>query len=149
MRRFWFRPALEFRGRQATLRAAVSASLFSGIPSTVHALVTRRDPLEASVAAGSILLPRETRRVRLLIASVPVHAALSLGWAVVLGYVLPRRNPIAEGSLAGIAIAGLDLGIVGRHYPRIRALPVLPQIGDHVAFGIITAIVLSRHAPEP
>jgi hypothetical protein len=148
MRRFWFRTALELRGRPATVRAAVSASLFSGLPSTVHALVTRRDPLEGSVAAGSILLPRETRRAQLLLASVPVHAALSMGWAVVLAYVLPRRNPIAEGSLAGIAIAGLDLGIIGRRYPRIRALPALPQIVDHIAFGIITAMVLSRHAAD-
>src|SRR2546430_3283395 len=124
------------------IAAGAVAGVLSGAPSTLYALVTQGDPLEATAAAGSILLPEETRRGRLLVAAVPVHAALSLGWAVVLAGVLHRRNTEAWGALAGLAIAALDLGVVGRKYPRIRALPVLPQVLDPLAFGISVGAVL-------
>lgn len=130
---------------QAGLRAALPAAIFSGVPSTIYALLSQRDPLEAALAAGSIVLPHEQRRLRLLLAAVPVHLALSIGWAVVLVKTLPRRNLIREGALAGLAIAAIDLGVIGRPYPRIRALPLLPQIADHVAFGVIASVALSRH----
>lgn len=130
--------------RRSALRAAIPAAVLSGIPSTLHALWTRRDPVEASLAAGSIVLPREQRRLRLLIAAAAVHAALSAGWAVMLAASLPRRNVVAEGALAGLAIAGFDLGIVGRRYPRIRALPLMPQVVDHLAFGVIVSVALAR-----
>jgi hypothetical protein len=104
------------------LRAAVPATLLSEFPSTVYALLARRDSLEASVAAGSILIPREQRTDRLLVAAIPVHIILSAAWAVVLGGALPRKRPILKGTIAGLAISAIDLGIVGRRYPRIRAL---------------------------
>lgn len=126
------------------LRAALPAAVLSGAPSTIHALVFKGDPLEASVAAGSILLRAERRRHRLLIAAVPVHVALSAGWAVILAATLPLRNPFAEGALAGLAIAAIDLGVVGRRYPRVRALRPLPQVIDHLAFGITASIALAR-----
>ncbi len=134
------------------LRAAVPAALVSGLPSTVHAVLAGRDPLEPSVAAGSILAPREQRSLPLLAAAVPVHLALSAGWAVVLAGVLPRKRPLLEGTLAGLTIAAIDLGLVGRRYPRIRALQTMPQVADHVAFGIVTALALTRQggaAPGP
>jgi hypothetical protein len=108
----------------------------------VHALATGRDPLEATRAAGSILLPDETRTPRLVAASVPVHLALSIGWAVVLQRAGVRGA--ALGALAGLAIAALDLGIVGRRLPRVRALPLAPQVADHVAYGVVVGIVLAR-----
>ncbi|NUT56131.1 MAG: hypothetical protein HOQ03_09135, partial [Thermoleophilia bacterium] len=58
------------------LRAALTAAALSGIPSTAHALATGRNPLEATYAAGSIVLPGETRPGRLVAAAVPVHLAL-------------------------------------------------------------------------
>jgi hypothetical protein len=54
-----------------TVRAGLWAAVLSGAPSTLHALATGRDPLAATLAAGSILLPGETRRTRLLAAAVP------------------------------------------------------------------------------
>jgi hypothetical protein len=116
--------------------------LVSGLPSTAHALVTGRDPLAATLAAGSILLPRETRSQRLLLAAIPVHLAISLGWGVVLARLLPRRPSLASGAVAGIAIAALDLGLVGARFPRVRALPPQPQLVDHVAYGLTVAAVL-------
>ena len=125
-------------------RSTVPAALFSGLPSTVYAFITRDDPLEASVAAGSILLPTERSRFRLLAAAVPVHLSLSAIWGLVLAAALPRKRPIVEGVISGLLIAAFDLGGVGRRFPRVRALPVLPQVADHIAFGVITAFALSR-----
>ena len=126
------------------IRASIPAAVLSGLPSTVHALIRNRDPLEATVAAGSILLPREERRARLLLAAVPVHVALSVSWAIVIAIVLPRKRPIVEGALAGIAIAALDLRVLGRRFPRIEALQVMPQLADHIAFGVIAAVAIAR-----
>ena len=124
------------------LRAGAVAAALSGAPSTAYALATRRDPLEATLAAGSLVLPRETRRDRLLAAAVPVHLALSFGWAVVLERAGVRGA--RDGALAGLAIAALDLGVVGRRHVRVRALPLLPQVADHVAYGAIVGALLDR-----
>jgi hypothetical protein len=136
------------RPLSAGVRAGAIAGLVSGAPSTVHALLTRADPLEATAAAGTLLLRNETRRPMLIAAAVPVHAAISLGWGVVLATVLPRRRTAAAGALAGLAIAALDLGIAARRFPRIHALPVLPQVLDHVMFGAVAGAVLSVYTNE-
>ena len=124
------------------VRAGLIAAIVSGAPSTLHALATGRDPLEATFAAGSILLPGETRHGRLLAAAVPVHLLISLGWALVLAATLPRRRTTLWGAAAGLGIAALDLGVVGRRFERIHALSVLPQIADHVAYGAVVGAVL-------
>ena len=69
------------------------AAVLSGVPSTVWALATRTDPLEPSLAAGSMLLPSATSRPRLLVAAAGVHVALSLGWAQALAVVVPTDVP--------------------------------------------------------
>jgi hypothetical protein len=124
--------------------AGVTAGILSGVPSTALSLATGRDPLEASEAAGTILLRAETRRVYLLLAAVPVHATISLGWSMLLAIALPQRRTVMWGAFAGLAIAALDLGPLARPFPRIKALPVGPQIADHVAFGILAAAVIER-----
>jgi hypothetical protein len=122
------------------LRAGTAAAVLSGIPSTAHALLTGRDPLEATLAAGSILLGSETRRGRLVAAAVPVHLGLSLGWTLALDRLGVRGA--WTGALAGLAIAALDLGVVGRRIQRVRALPAGPQLADHVLFGTIAGHLL-------
>jgi hypothetical protein len=126
------------------LAAGAVAAVLSGAPSTSHALLTDRDPLEASLAAGTLLLAHERRPTRLLAAAAVAHVALSLGWAVVLAAVLPRRHAIPAAAAAGLGIAALDLGVVGRHFERIRALPLAPQVLDHVAYAVTVAVVLQR-----
>jgi hypothetical protein len=116
--------------------------VLSGAPSTLHALATGRDPLEAALAAGSVLLPAETRRIRLLAAAVPVHVALSLGWAVALDRAGVRSA--RSGALAGLGIGAVDLTLAARFVPRIHALPLLPQLGDHAAYGAIVGHLLAR-----
>ena len=126
------------------LSAGGLAAVLSGAPSTLHALLTGADPLEATLAAGTLVLPRETRPLPLLLVALPVHTAISLGWGVVLALGLPRRRTVAAGAFAGLAIAALDLGVVGRRFPRIRALPALPQVADHLAYGVVVGAVVAR-----
>ncbi len=129
------------------LAAGAVAAVLSGAPSTVHALATGASPLEATLAAGTLVLPDERRPLPLLLAAVPAHTAISLGWGVVLSLVLPRQRTVTAGVLAGLAIAALDLGVVGRRYPRIRALPTWPQVADHIAYGaVVGAVVAGRRA---
>jgi hypothetical protein len=123
--------------------AGLVAAVVSGVPSTTWALLTRRSLAEGALAAGSLLLPRERRPVGLAAAAVPVHLALSLGWAVAIATVLPSRRPVAWATLAGLGIAALDLGVIGRCFPRIRALPQPPQVADHLAFGATVGTVLA------
>ena len=129
-------------GVPPTFEAGAWAALLSGTPSTVHALATGRDPLEATLAAGSILLSHETRRTRLLAAAVPIHLVLSLGWALALDRAGVRGA--RRGALAGLVIAALDLTVAARMVPRVRALPLLPQLADHAAYGAVVGHVLAR-----
>ena len=123
-------------------RATLLAATLSGAPSTVHALVRGRSPLEAALAAGAIVVGADRPAAVRLAAAVPVHLALSLGWTLALDRVLPARRGAAWGALAGLGIAALDLGVVGRRIPAIRALPPGPQVADHVAFGAIAGAAL-------
>lgn len=123
------------------LLAGGVAAVVSGAPSTAYSLVSDRSPLEATVAAGSLVAPHAGKSLRLA-AAVPVHLALSLGWGVLLAHVLPRKRATRWGALAGLGIAAVDLGIVGRRLPEIEALPKLPQVADHVAYGATVGLVL-------
>jgi hypothetical protein len=129
---------------RAGLRAGAVAGVLSGAPSTVHALATGRSPFDAVEAAGTLLLPDDAAPSARAAAGVLAHGAISLGWGVVLAAVLPRRRTVVWGALGGLAIAGLDLGVLARRWPRIRALPTAPQVADHVAFGALVGAVFSR-----
>jgi len=146
------------------LVAGAVAGVVSGLPSTVAALRHRSGPLAATRAAGT-LLGRPS-----VSAGTVVHTALSLGWGVALSVVWPgpavraatgtlrEAAPAARtpgggvpipaaraalwGMVAGAAIAAVDLGVVGRRLPAIRALPALPQWLDHLAFGAVVGWVL-------
>ena len=124
--------------------AGAVAAVLSGAPSTLHALITGADPLEATLAAGTLVLPHETHPLPLLAVALPAHVAISLGWGVVLAVALPPRRTTAAGALAGLAIAALDLGVIGRRFPRIRALPTRPQVADHLAYGAVVGAVVAR-----
>jgi hypothetical protein len=129
---------------RAGLRAGAVAGALSGVPSTVHAVATGRSPFDALQAAGTLLLADDAPSSAQAAAGVVAHGAISLGWGVVLTAVLPRRRTVVWGALAGLVIAGLDLGVLGRRWPRIRALPRAPQVADHVAFGALVGAVVSR-----
>src|SRR6201999_4329179 len=107
-------------------------------------LARRESLLDGVRAAGTIALPKATRTPVLLAASVPVHLALSLGWAAVLDRA-GADTPL-KGALAGLAIAAIDLELIGGRYPAIRALPQPRQWADHLAFGAVVGAVLASRA---
>ena len=139
------------RGRLGdALVAGLAGAACSAIPSTAWSLVRGDDVLDGARAAGAMLLPRERRTAVLLVAAVPVHLALSLGWAGVMAAALPRRAEPAWGVAAGLGIAALDLAVIGRRFPAIRALPQGRQWADHVAYGLSVALVLrARRSDGP
>ena len=97
------------------------------------------------------MLPATARPAALLAAGGLAHGVISVGWGTVLAVAVRRTSvasPPVAGAIAGAAIAALDLGLAhgpaGRRWPLIRALPVGPQVADHLAFGAVAGAVLSR-----
>jgi hypothetical protein len=129
--------------RDAVLAGGVAAAA-SGIPSTAWTLARGGDVLAGARAAGALVLPLERDARLLLLAAVPVHLGLSIGWALVLQALIPRRHEPLYGTLGGLAIAAVDLGVIGRRLPAIRALDQPPQWLDHAAFGLTVGLVLRR-----
>jgi hypothetical protein len=110
------------------MRRYLLAVVLSGVPSTAYALAVGDSPLRATRAAGSLVRGG-------LGAGVVVHLAVSAFWALVLTRL--RVRGAVGGAVAGVLIAALDLEVIGRHNPQIRALPRAPQWLDHVAFGVL------------
>jgi hypothetical protein len=124
------------------LAAGLAGAAVSGLPSTLTALIRGDDVLDGGRAAGAMILPSETSTPKLLVAGGIVHVAISVAWAAVLTAVLPRGREPSAGVVAGLAIAALDLGVIGRRIPAIRALPQARQWADHVAYGLAVGLVL-------
>jgi hypothetical protein len=116
-------------------RAVLAGATLGGVPSTLHALLTHRDPRAATRAAGTLLGKPSVVR------GVIAHALISTGWTLVLAKV-NRRIPLGAtgGAAAGLLIAALDLGVIGPK--EIRALPQWPQWLDHVVFGVAVGVTL-------
>ena len=130
------------RAASDIVAAGLVGAALSGIPSTATSLARGDDVLDGGRAAGAIVLPREERTAVLLAAGAGVHLAISLGWATVLAALVPPRREPAYGIAAGLAIAALDLGVIGRRIPAIRALPQARQWADHVAYGLAVGLTL-------
>jgi hypothetical protein len=116
------------------------------VPSTAWTLARGESLLEGARAAGSLLArDPDASDAALLAAAVPVHLALSLGWAAVLARAVPHGYEPAGCLAGGVAIAALDLGVIApRLAPQVRALPQGRQWADHVAFGAAVGLVLRR-----
>ena len=127
--------------RDALIAGAVAAAV-SGAPSTLVTLAKGEDVLMGARGAGAIALPREDRTLPLLAAAVPVHLALSVGWAVVLDRLIPPGAELPGGLAGGLAIAALDLGVIGRRIAAVRDLPQGRQWADHVAYGLAVGATL-------
>jgi hypothetical protein len=135
------------------LTAGLTGAACSAIPSTVWSLVRGDDPLEGARAAGAMLLPHERRTAALVATAVPVHLAISIGWAAVMAAGLPRGGEPAWGVTGAMAIATLDLALIGRRIPSIKRLPQGRQWADHAAYGLAVGLVLrarrSRRSAAP
>ena len=122
--------------------AGAWAALLSGIPSTLYAWLTGGDVMEATRAAGAMLLRPESSDTAIFWAAAVVHGAVSFFWAALLTWVLPRRRTMLWAVAALAAVAVLDLRLIGRLFPKISALAFWPQFADHLAFGIVLGGVL-------
>ena len=124
--------------------AWLAATVLSGIPSTVYALVTSQDPLEATRAAGAMLLPRETSLLKLVAAAAVIHPVVSLFWAAILAFILPRRYTALWTIIASVGIAMLDLRVIApRFFPEVAALDFWPQFADHLMWGVCFGATLA------
>ena len=121
------------------------ATVFSGLPSTLYALAVGADPLEATRAAGAMLLPANSGTGMLVAAAALVHPAVSLFWTAVFGVLLPRQH-VARWAVAGsAAVALLDLRLVAPlFFPSVAALPFWPQCADHLMWGVLLGATLQR-----
>jgi hypothetical protein len=122
--------------------AGLAGAACSAIPSTAWSLIRGDDPLEGGRALGQVVFPRERRTAVLLSAAAPAHLAISFGWAAVLAALVPRRAEPVWAVAAALAIAALDLEVIGRRLPSIRRLPQGRQWADHVAYGLAVGVVL-------
>ena len=133
------------RTKRELLYAWLLATLLSGIPSTVYALLTGGDPLEATQAAAAMLLRSESSLIKLLLAATLVHAAVSLFWSVVLWLALPDRRTILWALLASAAIALVDLRVIApAFFPEVAALAFWPQFADHLMWGACVGLALEK-----
>jgi hypothetical protein len=120
---------------QDVVVAAACAAVLSGLPSTLLAWWTGADPLEATRAAGTMLIPADSGDVALFWAAALVHVSVTLFWAVLLALALPRKRLVAWALLAAAVIAVLDLRVIARLFPEVYALSFWPQFADHLAWG--------------
>jgi hypothetical protein len=135
------------RDRHKVIEATAVAATLSGVPSTLHALVVggsvRRAAVyvfDATSAAGTLVPPGRPGFAR----GVIVHIGISAVCGELLARALPASRPVAWGAAAGLAIGVVNVGLIGRRFPAISALPLLPQLADHVAFGALFAAVVDR-----
>lgn len=123
--------------------AGSCAALLSGIPSTLYAWVTGGCVLEATRAAGAMLIPATSTDTELFMAAAIVHAGVSVFWTLILVPLLPHRHTVVWAIVSLACIAVLDLLAIGRLFPEIFALSFWPQFADHIAFGAVLGSVLA------
>jgi len=140
-------PASTMRDRRRVIEGTAAAALLSALPSALVSLRRHRsvlgatgDLLDATRAAGTLIPPgREW-----LLAGTVAHFAISAGCGELLARTLPQRRSVIWGAGGGLVIGVVNLVVIGRRFPRIRALPLLPQLADNVAFGIVFALIADR-----
>jgi hypothetical protein len=129
------------------MEATVLAAALSGGPSTLAAFVKGRSLRSAAVyvydatrAVGTLVPPGRPGFGR----GVVVHLAISMLCGEALARTLPRDHCAEWGAAAGLAIGVVNVGVIGRSFPAIRGLPLVPQLADNMMFGTVFAVMLER-----
>ena len=129
------------------MQATVAAAALSGTPSTLLALCRQRElrsvvayVREATCAVGTVLPPGRPGFIR----GALVHAGISVLCGAGLARMMPERRSVSWGACAGLGIGVINVGVIGRRFPEIAALPLIPQLADNVAFGAVFAFVVDR-----
>jgi hypothetical protein len=141
------RTASHRRPQRRILEAAAAGSVLSGAPS-VSVAAFRGSPraavaytLKATRAVGTMA---PSGRPGLIRGSV-IHAAISVAAAELLAVTVPRRRSAAWGTLGGLVLGLVNMGIIApRWFPALTELELGPQIADNVAFGLVFAVVADR-----
>jgi len=127
------------------LAAGWTATLVGGAPSTLYALATGGDPLEATRAAGAMLLPASSGAKELVLAAAVVHVCVSFFWAALLVRFLPRRRVIPWATAAATIVGLIDLRLIAPvFFPEVADLALGPQMADHLMWGASLGWVLAR-----
>jgi hypothetical protein len=135
------------RERRRVIVATVLAGTLSGLPSTLYALIESR-----GVGGAAVYVYDATRAVGTLVPpgrpgfrrGVLVHFAISLLCGEALARTLPRTHCVQWGAAAGFVLGVINVGVIGRAFPAISRLPLMPQLADNVMFGTVFAVVLAR-----
>jgi hypothetical protein len=101
--------------------------------------------MEATRAAGAMLILPSSGLAALVLAAAVVHTAVSFFWAAILVFILPRRHVIVWATVAAALIAWLDLRVIApAFFAEVAALEFGPQVADHLMWGASLGWVLSR-----
>jgi hypothetical protein len=123
------------------------AAVLGGAPSTLDAFRRHRElravasyVWDTTSAIGTLVPPGRPGFIR----GAVVHVGVSVVCAEALARTLPRTCSVGWGAAAGFGIGVLNVGVIGRGFPAIRALPLVPQLLDNAAFGAVFALVVDR-----
>jgi hypothetical protein len=135
------------RDRRRVMEATLLAATFSGLPSTLHALIKQRSlrsaaayVYDATRAVGTLVPPGRPGFGR----GMAVHLAISMLCGETLARTLPSDHSAEWGAAAGGLIGVIGVGVIGRSFPAISRLPLVPQLADNVMFGAVFGLVLDR-----
>jgi hypothetical protein len=90
----------------------IAATLLSGLPSTLYALFSGGEVLEATRAAGAMLIPARSSLLQLFAAAAFVQGTVSFFWVLILALVLPRRRVFLWAVIASALIGLLHLLVI-------------------------------------
>ncbi|HEX2702199.1 MAG TPA: hypothetical protein VHM72_02060 [Solirubrobacteraceae bacterium] len=95
---------------------------------------------DATCAVGTLVPPGRPGFIR----GALLHVGISVLCGEGLARTLPQSRSVIWGAGAGLAIGVINVGVIGRRFPTIAALPLVPQLADNVAFGAVFAFVVDR-----
>jgi hypothetical protein len=129
------------------MQATAVAAALSGAPSTLEAFRRRRGfrsvvtyVWDATCAVGTLVPPGRPGFIR----GALLHVATSVLCGEGLARTVPESRSVIWGAGAGLAIGVINVGVIGRRFPAIAALPLVPQLADNVVFGAVFAFVVDR-----